>query len=340
MEDLRYLTDSYDRGIARIRQINAPLNFIFITDCHNRMNQYDADFTASRPEAKKYELAADHIRSMRYIIDRCPIDFAVCGGDVGDDYHPDAAVYKASVREVYDALYALNIPVYGMVGNHDDGLGNCHDRGYDCHAHAILPGEMHDICMRFNPTPENYYYADVNPEYRFVFLNSSDLPYQYNADGSYPFGWRLEISTRQADWFEEAVKTRRKVIVFSHAPVHNAGIFGTEGLPWGVKPYDDTLNAPRIRYIMNTHPNVLFNICGHVHYDNAVNQGSYVTVTTLCSLVQEWCPECPGRVLGTPSETAFDVFSIKDKTMYITRFGAGHDRTVAFPYTPDETETP
>ena len=38
MKDLRYLTDSYEEGIRRIREINAPLNFIFMADQHNRIN--------------------------------------------------------------------------------------------------------------------------------------------------------------------------------------------------------------------------------------------------------------------------------------------------------------
>jgi|GEM_PF-4646813 len=45
-----------------------------------------------------------------------------------------------------------------------------------------------------------------------------------------------------------------------------------------------------------------------------------------CSFAQAWAPSCPRRVIGTHSETAFDVFSIKGSTAYITRFGAGADR--------------
>ena len=36
-DDLRYLTDHYDEKIAQIKQIGAPLNFIFITDQHNEL---------------------------------------------------------------------------------------------------------------------------------------------------------------------------------------------------------------------------------------------------------------------------------------------------------------
>lgn len=328
MRDIEYLTRHYDEKTEQVNKISAELNFIFITDMHNRMNQYDESFEKSRQEDRKYELAADHIRSIQYILDRCPkIKFVVCGGDVGDDYHKDAEIYKSTVREVYDELYKLSVPVYGIVGNHDDGIGNCFDLGYDCRTHSILPDEMHSIIMKYNPTGENYYYIDVEPNYRMVFLNSSDLPYYFNEDGKIPFGWRLEISEKQAKWFEEdALKTHRKIIVFSHAPLHNEGVFGSENAPECIKPYDDTLNAPRILYDISQSPNVIANICGHVHYDNIVYKNGLLTISTLCSLLQEWVPSCPERRIGTITETAFDVFSVKDDAIYITRFGAGKDR--------------
>ena len=35
MERLRYLTDHYDEPIRRIKELGAPLNFIFVTDQHH-----------------------------------------------------------------------------------------------------------------------------------------------------------------------------------------------------------------------------------------------------------------------------------------------------------------
>ena len=327
MDDIRYLTDHYDEKIERIKRIDAPLNFVFITDQHNRMNEYTNEY--SGVESNKYtrELAANHIRSIQYILDRCPeISFVVSGGDVGNDYYPEPERYKASVKEVYDTLYELSVPVHNVIGNHDDGLGNAADHGWDFKAHSILPKEMHEICMKYNPTEENYYYVDVEQGFRMVFMNSVDIPYHFDENGNYPFHWRLEISDKQARWFEEeALKTDRKILVFSHAPLHNAGVFG-EGMPLGIKPYDDTLNAPRILYDIACSPNVIANICGHVHYDNIVYTNSLLTITTLCSLSQEWAPGCPKREFGTITETAFEVFSIKDDLIYTTRFGAGQDR--------------
>jgi UDP-2,3-diacylglucosamine pyrophosphatase LpxH len=329
MTDLRYLTDHYDAKIQRVRDIGAPLNFLFMTDMHNRLNHGGTLRTGERLH-RPYELAKDHIASLQYVLDRCPsISFVVCGGDIGNDYDHDPAAIRRSHQEVMDAFYALSVPVHCCVGNHDDALGNATDRGVRNAPYVLLPDEMHRLCMKYNPTPENYYFIDLPDQpYRLIFLNSCDRPYEPDAEGEYPFGWRLEISNRQAQWLEdEALRTGRKIIVFSHAPLRNEGIFGTEGQAANyIKPYDDTLNAPRVYHALQHCPRVIAMIHGHVHYDNLLYRDGMVTVTTLCSLVQEWAPSCPRRVFGTITETAFDVFSIKDGVLYVTRFGAGEDR--------------
>ena len=43
-------------------------------------------------------------------------------------------------------------------------------------------------------------------------------------------------------------------------------------------------------------------------------------------MYQQWSPNCPERVTGEYTETAFDVVSIKDNVVKLTRFGAGDDR--------------
>lgn len=118
MNHMKYLTDHYDESIEKIKTIGAPLNFVFITDLHNRLNEF-----ATKGEAGKYELAVNAIDSIQYILDRCPeISFVVNGGDIGNDYHPDPEQIRASHREVMDALYRLSAPVHCCVGNHDDAI--------------------------------------------------------------------------------------------------------------------------------------------------------------------------------------------------------------------------
>ena len=329
MNDLTYLTSHYDEKIRRIKETGAPLNFIFITDMHNRLNQ-----RAVKSASGQYELAANAIRSMQYILDRCPeISFVVSGGDIGNDYDPDPAKMRASHQEVMDALYGLSVPVHCVIGNHDDGIGNSLDRGNrNIREVGIFPEEMHALCMKYSPTKENYYYID-DPKlpYRFVFLNTSDKAYFADLEEKEPFGWRLEASNRQAEWLEgDALKTDREIFIFSHSPIHNAGIFGSEGMPLGIKPYDDLFNGPRIYYAIKHCPQVRAMIAGHVHYDNLLYDDRILSITSLCSFVQEWAPGCPKREFGTITETAFDVFSVTEEKLVITRFGAGEDRVGTF----------
>ncbi|MBE6930919.1 MAG: hypothetical protein E7463_11610 [Ruminococcaceae bacterium] len=328
MRDLSYLTDHYDEAIARVNAIAAPLNFIFITDMHNRLNQYA--IANNMVDLTEYELGVNHIDSLQYVLDRCPgIQCVVNGGDIGNDYHTDHDPMREASQEIMDALYRLSVPVHCCVGNHDDAAGIALGKGRDTRKVIYLPDEMHELCMKYNPTPENYYYTDF-PElgYRFVFLNTSDRCYFQDENGQHVLCRRLEVSSKQADWLErEALATDLRIIVFSHSPISNAGMIGSESAREGhVKHYDDLWNGQRVLRAVRSCPNVMALIAGHVHFDNIHYDGDLPSITTLCSFVQEWSPLCPKRVVGTVTETAFDVISIKDQYLYMTRFGAGFDR--------------
>lgn len=320
--DLHYLTDAYDLKIRRVKEIDAPLNFIFISDMHHRMHKMV--YTEQNPEhPQPYESAVDAIRSIQYILDRCPeIQFLVNGGDIGNDYYRDPEQFHESNREVMEALYDLSVPVHCCIGNHDDGIGNAMDRGDDAMAFGLSARDLHELCMKNNPTEENYYYQDVDTSernYRFAFLNTSDKPELLDENGRYAYGWRLEISDQQAHWFEqEVLNTDRTVFVFSHAPLHNKGMFFMD--------FDDVINAPRIYYDIKQSAQVAMTVSGHIHYDCLVHDDDLLTVNTICAVPQEWTSSCPRREIGTYTETAFDVMSVKGNVVYMTRFGAGEDR--------------
>lgn len=327
MRDISYLTDHYDEKIRKINELDAPVNFVFITDQHHMMNKFAVE---TGLYGGGYEDSIAHVESIQYIIDRCPgIQFVVSGGDIGNDYNPDPDMVRQSHQSIMDALYKLSVPVHCCIGNHDDAIGVCQSRDEDVFRKPILPDEMHRLCMKYCPTEENYYYIDdPKAPYRYAFLNTSDLPYVRDENGRFPFVWRLEMSDKQIEWLEqEVLPTDRFVVLFSHCAIHNEGIFGSDGTKgYMVKPYDDMRGASRVYYNMKKHQNVVALISGHVHYDNLVYDDGMVRLTTLCSLPQMWAAGCPKREMGTITETAFDVISIKEDKMYMTRFGAGEDR--------------
>lgn len=330
MGDLKYLTDSYDVKIAKIKEINAPLNFLFMCDQHNRMNHMDA----MRNGTDEYELAVNAIDSMHYILERCPeITFLVNGGDMINDYEPDPVKAHASLQEVMDAFYRLPIPVHTCIGNHDDAIGTAMVRGWDVSHAAILPDEMHELCMKYNPTDKNYYYIDVDAgddKWRMIFLNTADSQYVMR-NGKFVAPDNSQISWEQIAWFrDDASKTDRNIIVFSHQPIHNGPFCDEHGVRTGFNPFDNVHGAPEVYYYAFHRPNVKFMVAGHTHYDYIHVDRDLPTITTMCSLTQE--PRgCHNRVYGTPTETAFDVFSIKNGLVYMTRFGAGEDRSIILP---------
>ena len=96
-KDLRYLTDFYDAKIEKVKRIDAPLNFIFFTDPHNGLTEWDCpkhdDYAPT-----DYASGIDAAKSMQYIIDRLPqLKCVVCGGDLGCDYNDDPKLAHKSI---------------------------------------------------------------------------------------------------------------------------------------------------------------------------------------------------------------------------------------------------
>ncbi len=311
MKDLRFLTDHYDEKIERIKKINAPLNFIFITDLHFSLNKLGNEI---RGIEGQYEWATDHIASMQYILDRCPIDFLVCGGDVVNE----ETDLRGTMTEVLDAFNKLNIPIHRVVGNHDDGVAYALWAKLDAVSFCINAEEMHRLWMQCSPTEENYYYFDTPQGYRFVLLNTSDKPHEKQ----YTMGHQMIVSEKQLAWLKnEALNTENKVITVSHAPLHQMSAREISR-----KPNPAIIGGEELRNILHESGKVVAMICGHEHHDMMAYDGPILSISTNCDMMQECNPSCPVRVAGTINEECFDVVSIKDDMMYLTRFGAGHDR--------------
>ncbi len=316
MKDLRYLTDHYDEKIWRIQEINAPLNFIFITDIHFSLNKTDWELRRM-PEANQAEWALDHIESMRYIIDRCPADFVVCGGDVVNDAHP-----RETLAAVGNALEGLGLPVHRVIGNHEDGVYMPAGKGWVRNPSPLTKQELHELWMQCSPTQEDYYWFDVPQGYRFVLLNTSDKPCEGNQEENYAHGHRCIVSGKQTAWLrDEALNTEKRVIIVSHAPMNQA-----HAKEMAAKPNDALLGGEAAWQVIHRAGNVAAMLSGHEHHDMMFYDGPILSISTNCDMMQECNPSCPVREPGTITEECFDVVSIKGDMMYLTRFGAGHDR--------------
>ncbi len=324
MKDLSYLTDFYDEKIQRVKEIGAPLNFIFYTDPHNRLSEWDCP---KHPDyaPTDFESAVDTIRSMNYILERLPeLDCLVCGGDLGCDYNTDPQKMHESIEETMDELYKLPIPVHCVIGNHDDCICAPYfeNNGVAFQDAILYPEDLHRICMKNNPTKENYYYHDFEEKgYRFIFLNTSDFHYGFDEQGELIHPIIVGVSREQVLWFREAVKTDKKVIVVSHSPIRSAGHY-----PDCTKGHEDMANGDWLWYEMQQAENVVACFSGHFHFDNIVYDGKLVSITTDAGTALYHGGASHYREFGTISETCFDIISIKDEVIYCTRFGAGYDR--------------
>lgn len=326
-KNLSYLTDYYDEKIEKVKKIGAPLNFIFYTDPHNGLTYHDYKNNPDYPP-NSYESALDTIESMKYIIERLPnLNCLVCGGDLGNDYANTPEEAHRTIRETMEALYTLPLPVHCCIGNHDDCV--CVARHFPergpASAFALYPEDLHKICMKYNPTAENYYYTDLEElGYRFIFLNTSDFYYGFDENGKTIHPIIVGVSRDQVLWFKEAVKTDKKVIVFSHAPISIKGHY-----PDCTKQHEDMANGDWLWCEMQKAPNVIASIAGHLHFDNVVYNGKIVAIDTNSGTALyrgKWDPASPEREYGTITETCFDIISVTDDVIYCTRFGAGEDR--------------
>ncbi len=324
MKDLSYLTDRYDEKIQKVLSIGAPLNFIFYTDPHNGLSRHDCP---KHPDyaPTDYESAVDALNSMRYILDRVKIDCLVCGGDIGNDYAKTGEKAHETFREIMEAMYALPVPVHNCIGNHDDCVCTRILEPEDkspVETYILTKEQLHALCMKNNPTEENYYYVDFDEQgYRFVFMNTSDFPYGIDEAGNlnHPIN-KVAVSDKQLAWLRETVSsTKNRVIVFSHAPLSCRGMFGA-GDPEG---------GPEAVQILQEADNAVAMFSGHIHLDFVTYEGhlANISVQAATALTHgQWGATAPWRDFGAYTEVCFDVVSVKGDSIYLTRFGAGDDR--------------
>ncbi len=327
MKDLSYLTDHYDEKIEKVKAIGAPLNFIFYTDPHNGLSEHDCP---KHPDyaPTDFESAVDALESMRYIMDRVKIDCLVCGGDIGCDYAKTGEKAHQTFHEIMDAMYSLPVPVHCCIGNHDDCVCTRMLEPEDkppVETYMLTKKQLHDLCMKNNPTDENYYYVDFDEVgYRFVFMNTSDFYYGFDEEGNliHPID-ACEISLKQVAWLRETVNsTENRVIIFSHAALSMRGMFGVGEVARG----SDAMR------VLGRSNNAVAMFSGHIHMDFITYENSMANISTQAATALEhgqWDAACPWREFGTYTETAFDVVSIKGDVIYMTRFGAGEDRVAS-----------
>lgn len=312
------------------------------------------------------------------IMDECGIKYALVLGDV---VTRGAADTEKAMEHSFEQAEVLLSPIRRRAlqtqGNHDgawgakdlDGDGDVESDETYCYNYP--PAKLHSRIYRkaglvgdchFDSSGTGYYIDDMSNRVRYIMLNSHNLPYEENEDGTAKYNtMRLfRFGQSQYDMVVEALTTVPGddwcVVTASHAPLSNeyTATFGgsnSEGTGDNIlmrgllKAYADktvfsgtfagTFGGDKVSVeadFIQAKGEFVAHFGGHLHIDTNGVYGVTV-ITSRCDGKCENSAELLAqRVADTVTEQSFDVFTIDRaaKTIYATKIGAGEDRVIRY----------
>ncbi|AVH85686.1 tail protein [Lactobacillus phage Silenus] len=330
---------------------NSTFNVGFITDNHHQLSTYSPG-------------SLTHYANIAALTRMVPINAVIAGGDNINGYF-DRNQKFVETRQATSGLYGRvshNTDVFFMLGNHDTGNGQ---NGNSTPATTITESELKSFYLskekafNENRNGDSLYgfkdYEDQN--IRVIWLNSFDLPWTLNSDGTYKYDF-LTTSGYQGDQLEWLAKSALKlkssdwhVMIFTHCPLPH-----TFEVAAGQAPLTQ-INSDILVSIINAFQKgtsltvsessrelpvsfsadfstqgsgvVIGLFSGHIHRDGQMVYNDINCVETSCSLCHTGDT---GRTAGTLSEDCWDIFSINkaSRTIIAHRFGYGSDRTITY----------
>lgn len=349
-----YYSSTLDRVVKKsVRLRNEQtVNFVFITDMHHYAG------------GEQLHGAEALVRLSQAV----PLDFIVSGGDMSLN-GPKSAVIRAQ-KEISDGIAAASAPMLPIKGNHDDNSVYGYNDSHRHTRHVLFSEETFDLVFHrldevvtFDETNRNgmYYYMDLTEKRtRVVVLNCIDIPYLVKPDGGlkYQGQWKYVFSDKQLNWVaHRALNLRDKpdreqwqVIFFSHVAILQDNVSGADfAVKNGEAMWDiiqafrngiafaDSENDEEFSYELNADftdqgaISVIACLFGHVHCDQAFMKDGIWMISTLNASCHQEFEDSPERIVGTATETAFDLMMVDCSAVAIhaVRIGAGEDRTIA-----------
>lgn len=362
--------------IMRLQNENT-VTIPFITDIH-----YATD-TFIQEDLENYGRTDNHIKNVAELSHMIPLDCIVGGGDFVDGgTTKDTNV--SNYKKVVSMFGLANCPFFLAKGNHDDNSWGDGRQGRGTTArnkvnqnymasdptskswhgnmsYTIKPSEMYEIITRpstiwdiqENPNDKNmYYYYDVpGKKVRVFILNSYDIPYIYDSDGTVKYLGVNVGGYRQAQlkWFADnlvSTPTDYTIVCFQHIqwgdwytttpayfPYNWETIKGLilaakTGTSFNRKYTGNADFASDISVSFTTPRTIAFLAHGHHHTDRMTTKDNITNVSTSCS-VSRPKKDQGDRPLGVLEEDLWDVFVLdtKKKHVDIVRYGAGSDRS-------------
>ena len=341
-------SDEYVQEIANKVASNSGLSFTFITDTH-----VDGRSTYGNP-------SLNHLSNATRISNLLPVDAVVHGGDLIDGVGVRTRSLNYISQSVSTLIKESRVPVLMTQGNHDDNsaylaLNNTpeeHITAQDWYWNVTRNLEQYNIVQNKEDLDGNYYYVDYeNEKIRMLVVNTNDLPYVLNEDGSLKYlasNGDFAISNEQLNWIGNVAldfseKEDWGLIVVSHVPLHypddteaqrsrNSEILTDmleafmNGSSYTSPVYTgDFAQSVTVDYAAQGKRDVIACIAGHNHKDLAKQINGIWYITSAASLANT-------RKYSTTDEDAFDIFTInkENRKIYVTRFGYGEDREFAY----------
>lgn len=161
---------------------------------------------------------------MRYVKDRCNIDYVVHGGDLNSEYRSNRNI----ARELMTKPMALMRDAFGHVlvtrGNHDDN----NEGGNDSWNYTITQSDSYSYMFRntkdvvFGATGTYFYHDIPFDKIRIISLDCADFPYTNDVDSAYIDEKLLAYGYTQLQWLCDTLKNTPNgyhIVIYTHAMI-------------------------------------------------------------------------------------------------------------------------
>lgn len=322
-------------------------NVGFITDNHYQLSSYAPNSLAHYA----YIAAASR---------RAPLQAIIAGGDNTNGWYTKTQKLTET-RQATTTLFnrvAAGTDVYYVFGNHDNGVGqNGNNTPATCLNDAEIKSYYHTANKVYGETRDGdslYGYKDYSDKkVRLIWLNSFDLPYTLNSDGTYKYDFLTQsgYQNQQLTWLaNQALKVPDnswQVMIFTHCPLpgtfevaagqaqlsqYNSdvlvGIINAfqSGTKYSLADASRTLPINvTCDYTSQGKAVVIGLFSGHIHADGQMIYDGINCIETAGSLCYS---ADASRVKNTETEDCWDIFSVDTaaRKIHAYRFGFGSDR--------------
>ncbi|MDU5660565.1 MAG: phage tail spike protein, partial [Clostridium perfringens] len=327
---LRENTELKLKKLNKVDEFGAYFSIPFVTDVHNA-------------ETTTYKWL-NSIKVIEEVNKRKNINYILTGGDYINNHENKEEVIKRlkNFKDRFEDRSNLFI----TLGNHDDNSNFKDFSKVITHEEMkkLMFSDMQDVTFGNGL----YYYKDFHEhKIRLIVLNSEDIP-EYDISMKYKGQWDYAFSNEQLNWVAHtALNTDYKIIFCSHTPL----IENVEGFDLAIRnseamlgimkayttgtSYSSSNNTGDFKYNVSVDYNkkgtIVCCLFGHVHADNIVYKDNIAHISTTCSNCSyRYGSSHVENATGTVNEIALDFLTVRNDMGFLTRFGAGSDRSFMY----------